>query len=112
MNDPHYVRFARALALLGTLGGPIGCGTATGPANDTGATPPDAAAADAARAIDSATPLADAGGDIDAFFDCTTCTCGLTAGDAGLPFCPGDRVVTCGCAAVGPLFPPDLPARA
>lgn len=99
MTEPHYVRFARALALVTAFGAP-GCGTATTlPEGDSGA-PNDAAT------------IADSGADAGASFDCTTCTCGLTADDAGVPFCTGDAVITCGCAAVGPLAPPDLPALA
>ncbi len=103
MTEPHYVRFARAMALVGTLAAP-GCGTATTPEGDTGATTNDSG-------TDAAAPIADAG-DVDAFFDCTSCTCGLLAEDAGLPYCPSERIVQCGCAAVGPLAPPDLPALA
>jgi hypothetical protein len=92
MTEPHYLRFARTLALAsGIAGAASGCGMSTTPGNDTG------------------TGVADAGG-VDAFFDCASCTCGLTATDAGVPFCSGDAVITCGCAAVGPLAPPDLAA--
>lgn len=101
MTEPHYVRFARAMALVGTLSAP-GCGMATSPQGDSG--PPGSDAG-----TDAAVPIADAS-DVDAFFDCTSCTCGLLAADVGLPDCPSERIVQCGCAAVGPLAPPDLPA--
>jgi hypothetical protein len=100
MTEPHYVRVARALALLGALGTAPGCGLAS--------TPPQG---DAAAANDADT-MADASSDVDAAIDCTTCTCGLTADDAGVPFCSGQATLSCGCAAVGPLAPPDLPALA
>lgn len=100
MTEPHYVRFARAVALVGTLAAP-GCGTATAPESDTGS-PGNDSGTDAASIADAS--------DVDAFFDCTSCTCGLLAEDAGLPYCPSERIVQCGCAAVGPLAPPDLSA--
>jgi hypothetical protein len=84
MAVPHYLRFARVLALAGGVASSAsGCGTATT------SEPPDAYRTDA-------------------FFDCTTCTCGEGSTDAGLPICPGQQVLHCGCAAVGPLAPPDL----
>lgn len=110
MTEPHYVRFARALALASTLGGVAGCGTSTTLPENDAATGADAATVDDAATLADAG--SDAGSDVDAFFDCATCTCGLTADDAGLPFCPSEQIVTCNCAAVGPLSPPNLPALA
>lgn len=112
MTEPHYVRFARALALASTLGGVAGCGASTTLPESDAAAGNDAASVSDAATLDDAAIVADAGSDVDAFFDCTTCTCGLTADDAGVPFCSGQATLTCGCAAVGPLAPPDLPALA
>jgi hypothetical protein len=126
MTDPHYLRFVRTLALLSSIGG-AGCGTSTTPGD--AATTPDAASSpdtgtDAAVAtvdtgtdapiatVDTGTdaPIAtsDGGNDVDAFFDCATCSCGFTAEDAGLPSCDPDHAIC--CVAVGPLAPPDLAA--
>ncbi len=108
MTQPHYLRFARSVALVSGLGcAAAGCGTATSPPGDAGSTLADTGGGGTdtgTPAPDTGTPVADAG------FDCTTCTCGLTADDAGLPFCSGDAILACNCAAIGPLFPPDLPA--
>ncbi len=112
MTEPHYLRFARALALVGSMGGTAaGCGMATTPAGtdagggtaDTGSTQPDTG-----TVLDDAA-IADAGSEVDAYLNCdmTMCTCGLTADDAGLPLCNQNC-----CVAVGPLAPPNLPALA
>lgn len=113
MAHPHYLRFARSLALVSGLGcAAAGCGLATTPSGDAGGSATDTGGG----ATDTGTVVADAGTDAgndtgaDAGFDCTTCTCGLTADDAGVPFCSGDAIILCNCAAVGPLSPPDLPA--
>lgn len=119
MNEPHYLRFARALALVGSIGGATaGCGMATTPSatdgggngNDGGATQPDTGTtvADTGTPLDDAA-IADAGPASDAYLFCdlTMCSCGFTADDAGLPPCD----IGC-CAAVGPLAPPNLPALA
>lgn len=129
MNQPHFVRFAQALALVtGLAGASAGCGGGTtsgtdsgSGGNDSGGGGNDAAmVADGGEATDAATTgdtgtATDAGEATDsgqmadaASFDCSTCDCGLTATDAGLPLCMGDAIITCGCAAVGPLAPPDL----
>ncbi len=84
MPAPHYLRFARALAMAGGL---AGCSLASTPSD---------AGSDAAR--------------VDAFFDCTQCSCDESVIDSGLPLCPGLQVIHCGCAAVGPLAPPELAA--
>jgi hypothetical protein len=86
VSTPHYVRFARAVALAGLAGG---CGTAM-PVE-----PQDASVLS------------------DVYVDCTDCTCIDTVDDtgrhdSGLPMCPGIRIILCGCASVGPLPPPDL----
>jgi hypothetical protein len=99
---PHYLRFARAVALVGSIGG-VGCGMATTPDADTGPGSPDAAATGDAG-TDAAVATVDAN-QPDAYRDCSTCSCGLIADDAGLPSC--DPVC---CVAVGPLAPPDLAA--
>ncbi|MFO0684414.1 MAG: hypothetical protein U0234_20340 [Sandaracinus sp.] len=112
MTEPHYLRFARALALVGSIGGAsAGCGMATTPSGtdggggttDTGSPQPDTG-----TTVDDAA-IADAGIETDAYLNCdmTMCSCGLTATDAGLPECD----IRC-CAAVGPLAPPNLPALA
>jgi hypothetical protein len=130
---PHYVRFARSLALLG-LGATAACGGTTN-------TPDDAAvAADAFASIDAPStsgdappgttdapiattdapgtdaPIAmvdDANVPADAFDVCASCTCTFPtpddAGtDAGLPDCNTVAGGAICCAAIGPLFPPDL----
>lgn len=107
MNAPHYLRFARALALVsGTL---AGCAEAHAPESDAATPPLDAPiAVDAPIGIDA--PMVDAGFDA-AGLGCGDCVC-YFAGDAG----PGalDCVAigleaTC-CYDIGPLPPPDLPA--
>jgi hypothetical protein len=82
--SPHYVRFARALVLAGMT-------SSCGQASTIG--PPDAGT--------------------DASFNCASCSCvdlvdDTDLPDGGLPQCLGIRHVVCGCAAVGPLAPPDL----
>jgi hypothetical protein len=56
--------------------------------------------------------MADAGNDSDAGGDrCATCECTFMApgADAGTTSCESLGYFEC-CPAVGPLFPPDLPA--
>ncbi len=98
---PHYLRFARSLALVGALG-LTACGddttkkgdtTADTTVSDTSAPPPDVA--------DVAEPdaIADTA---DTAVDCEACDCLAT-----------DASTSCQevcCFAVGPLYPPDLPA--
>ncbi len=132
MTTPHYVRFARSLALLGGLGA-MGCPEST-TATDAAMPPsPDAfsagdafsaedapvALADAFSAEDAPVALADAFSADDApqLSDagnvCDRCVCTGFApddagSDAGMPDCftvPGAEVC---CAAIGPLMPPDL----
>lgn len=108
---PHYARFARSLALLGGLGA-AGCSTSNTLDPDAAAGTDAARVEDAFAAADSATPSDDAAVAVDADL-CATCGCfGFTpedAGvDAGVPDCntiPGAEIC---CAAIGPLFPPDL----
>ena len=106
MSDRHYVRFARAIALAGTLAGPAGCAVSTTPMDDSG-TPGSDAGTDAGASIADAA-LADAALTDDAFVDCNLCQCSFTASDSGRPTCPG---TTC-CAIPGPLAPPNLPVVA
>ena len=119
MTTPHYVRFARSLALLGGLGA-MGCPEST-TATDAAMPPsPDAfSAGDAFSAEDAPVALADAFSADDApqLSDagnvCDRCVCTGFApddagSDAGMPDCftvPGAEVC---CAAIGPLMPPDL----
>jgi hypothetical protein len=115
LSAPHYVRFARSLALLGGLGA-----AATGCDATTHSPTPDAAAGpDATIADDAAVATADAPGEdapavaSDAFDVCTTCGCfGFAPDDAGVDAGVPDCLTLAGaeicCAAVGPLFPPDL----
>ncbi len=130
---PHYVRVARALALLTGLAGLPACSDRADPMlpGDLGV---DAnvvadAGGDGGPTIDAggdtdAGPLADAGGDVDAGPTadagvendaggnrCATCVCSamVPGVDAGTASCESLGYVEC-CPAVGPLFPPDLPA--
>lgn len=108
----HHARFARALALVSTLGASAaGCYEAHAIGGSTDGAAPDAARPDSAApdsaAPDSAAPdsaLVDAG--LDTGLTCETCDCSWTSPPpensceaAGLWMC---------CAAVGPLAPPDL----
>jgi hypothetical protein len=145
-RDPHYLRVARALALItGLAGVATGCGgddvsgtdgsvsmdgtvasDGGGDGTDGGGGGTDGGGTDGGEGVDGG-EMADAGGtDGGASNDggaedggtaiadggdiCATCVCFATPGvDAGLPMCDGDEIITCGCAAIGPLFPPDLP---
>ncbi len=118
-REPHFVRFAQALALVTGLAGCSATTTGTGDAGGTGgdaASGDDAAmVADAGGGGDDAGGLGDDAGAADdadvadaGGFDCTTCDCGFTGLDAGLPVCPVEAQVVCGCVAIGPLAPPDL----
>lgn len=135
MTLPHYVRFARSLALLG-LGATAACGGTTNTPDDA-ATMADAfssmdapmATSDAPAATTDApvvaldapstgedAPIAsadDANVPADAFDVCATCSCSFPtpfdAGtDAGLPDCNTVAGGAVCCAAIGPLLPPDL----
>lgn len=112
LDTPHYVRFARSLALLGGLGttalGAVGCYGTSEP-------PDDAATQDAYSAVDAPVATNDAAvPTVDADL-CATCVCvggfypeDAAGADAGGPDCytiPGAEIC---CAAIGPLFPPDL----
>ena len=138
LSTPHYVRFARSLALLGGLGA-MGCPEST--------TPPDAAmppsdafgAQDAFSAEDAPVVLVDASsaedarGSTDAAFVrpdafsaedapqlsdagnvCDRCVCSGfgpaedAGADAGAPDCFTVPGAEICCAAIGPLMPPDL----
>jgi hypothetical protein len=104
MNDPHYLRFVRTLALVSSIGG-AGCGMATTP-DDVGSTGQDAATA-ADTGADAVVVLVDADTP-DTAFSCASCQCSFGGVDAGLPACEPDHTVC--CVAVGPLAPPDLAA--
>lgn len=114
---PHYLRFACALAFVGTTG----CGASTTPRQLGDAEVADGAGLDArigdGGAIDAGdTPDGgfDAGGLADASIDggaidCNNCVCvgALPEPDGGNTLAECDP--TC-CFAVGPLSPPNLPA--
>lgn len=134
MDTPHYVRFARSLALLGGLGATaVGCyGTSGAPDaaasidadnwNEAAVPTQDAYSADDAplarvdaySAVDAPIAASDAPATDDANL-CATCVCvggfypeDAAGADAGGPDCytiPGAEIC---CAAIGPLFPPDL----
>lgn len=110
MDTPHYLRFARSLALLGGIGAAAaGCASTNTPGEDAASTTVDAASApDAFASIDDAGPVPD-----DAFDICATCLCtGFTPDDAGIdagvPSCETLAGAAVCCAAIGPLSPPDL----
>jgi hypothetical protein len=116
MQTPHYLRVARALALVSGLAGAAGCYAS----HETGDTSlPDASLADAGRrdaGRRDAGPR-DAGprdaGPRDGGDPCTTCGCysvfGNDGGPGGPPECFEVGLDFC-CPVVGPLSPPDLPA--
>jgi len=144
---PHYVRVARALALLTGLAGLSACSERaepmppsdsgidadlvadaggdrdSGARTDAGADTDAGSDGDAGRTLDAgasddagtsmdADVLADAGSAVDAGGDrCATCDCSflVPSTDAGTASCESLGYVEC-CPAVGPLFPPDLPA--
>ena len=132
---PHYVRVARALALLTGLTGLSACGGEDSPTPPVDSGVDSGAVADSGQDTDAggdadaggeadAGPLADAGGDVDAgqMADagvendaggdrCATCACDFMApgADGGAASCEALGFFEC-CPAVGPLFPPDLPA--
>lgn len=97
-DTPHYLRFARALALVSTVGGATaGCYAVHERPGDA----PDAAGSDAARA-DAAMPDT---GPPDTGDRCDQCSC---YGSSPLPDCYTLDYYEC-CAVIGPLAPPDLP---
>lgn len=123
---PHYVRFARSLALLGGLGAlTTGCPETTTPddassggadavasSHDAHVSPTDDAHVDPTtdayvHPTNDAYAVAD-----DAFNICDTCSCfgpgGDGAVDAGVTDCTTLAGAEVCCAAVGPLAPPDL----
>lgn len=104
-TTPHYLRVARALALAGGMAGLSGCYAATEPEAVVDAGPRRDAGpiADAGR---------DAGRDAGPVDPCAVCTCSWRGGgiDAGpVVICEETGHAEC-CLAIGPLFPPDLPA--
>ncbi len=128
-QTPHYLRFARSLALVhgALVGGSlvVGCGTTNTPADAFTPPSPDAFVSsddafvspsdDAFVATDSPIVMADDTGTVpnDAYDMCAACICigpggGGGGDDAGPPDCntvPGSEIC---CAAIGPLSPPDL----
>ena len=88
MSMPRYVRFARAIALVGVVTSP-GCYQAHERPTDAG--PVDAFVPDAPDAGPCARPL--------------PCTCPTLINDGT---CTGDHLMC--CPVVGPLSPPDLAA--
>ncbi len=99
-DDPHYLRFARALALVSTVGSAAGCHAVHERPGDA----PDAAVADARQGPDAV--VVDAGPP-DTGDRCDQCDCYTSNGP--LPNCSTVGYWEC-CAVVGPLAPPDLPA--
>jgi hypothetical protein len=109
MTTPHYLRFAQALALVSGLAGVTACADSHAPDDagmeSDGSVVADSGARDAGRrdaGHDAGTP--------DAGFTCDMCGCwfGVDAGPGSLPDCDSTGHFEC-CAAIGPLFPPDLP---
>lgn len=102
-SAPHYLRVARALALVGGMSALGGCYSATSPEveGDAGARRDAAPIADAGR---------DAGHDAGWVDACSSCVCeGWVDGGPDATGCESSGHWEC-CAAIGPLFPPDLPA--
>jgi hypothetical protein len=114
-REPHFVRFAQALALVTGLAGCAATHSGDGDSGrggDAGGGGDDAAMiADAASATDGGTRAdvgtsTDAGELVDADF-CGSCDCGFGTVDSGRPTCDSIGHFEC-CAVVGPLAPPDL----
>lgn len=124
-STPHYLRVARALALVTGLAGLPACWASheadrVRPRMDSGTTP----TADAGpsgrdagpRGRDAGPPGMDAGmmsdaGPADAGDVCATCFCPFIGPQdaGGQPTCESVGAVNC-CAVIGPLFPPNVPA--
>ncbi|MDQ3034364.1 MAG: hypothetical protein M3Y87_18295 [Myxococcota bacterium] len=119
-KTPHYVRVARALALVTGLAGLPACavsttlGTDSGPGEaDSGPMLADSGSdTDSGATGDDAGTVADAGSQPDAgtVHTCATCTCTFGVDAGPVVSCEGVGLETTCCAAIGPLFPPDLPA--
>lgn len=110
---PHFLRFARALALVSGMAAPMASGCAmqhetddTGSSPDTGSLSDTGSVSDTGGASD--TSVADAGSD--APEPCSVCEC-VFGGDGPPPpnSCEALGTPEC-CFAVGPLAPPELPA--
>lgn len=117
MRQPHYLRFARSLALVGALG-VAACGDddKTGDTADTAdsvsetvqpdTTTPDTMADTAPETVEDTiadtTPETVEDTIADTAVDCDACDCG--SADAS------ESCISACCIAVGPLYPPDLPA--
>ncbi|MFO0684693.1 MAG: hypothetical protein U0234_21735 [Sandaracinus sp.] len=101
-DPPHYLRFARALALVSTVASTGGAVAGCHAAHERPGDAPDAARPDArvdAFAIDTGPP--------DTGDRCLQCECYTMTGT--LPSCQTLGYVEC-CAVIGPLAPPNLPA--
>ena len=148
-KTPHYVRVARALALVTALAGAPACSSSTTPDTDsgTGGTDSGGMIADSGGgAIDSGGGATDSGGggtdsgggatDSGAGVDsghaghdsgtavadagqpdgggivhtCETCVCTYGADAGPVVSCEAIGMEIPCCIAIGPLFPPDLPA--
>ncbi len=96
-TTPHFLRFARALALVSGTLAPIASGCAMQHQSDDTGTTPD-------------TSVADAGTDAPYVDPCASCDC-VFGGDTPPPpnSCEAMGTPEC-CYAVGPLAPPELPA--
>lgn len=106
-TTPHFLRFARALALVSGIAAPLASGCAMQhETDDTGSTP-DASVADTSVAD---TSVADAGNDAPYVDPCASCDC-VFGGDEPPPpnSCEAMGTPEC-CYAVGPLAPPELAA--
>ena len=143
-RDPHYLRVARALALItGLAGVATGCGSDhRSPGTDSGMVADGSMRIDGSGGSDAGDDDAGGGTDggdmdggdmtdggdandgggndggsddggtviADGGLTCDECTCfGIIGEDAGLPICPSELIFDCGCAVIGPLYPPDLP---
>jgi hypothetical protein len=111
---PHYVRFARSLALLGLGATALGCGGADAPPDAAAALDAPSSTTDAPSLMaDASTTTEDASVPLDAFDVCGTCSCVFPTAedagtDAGVLDCNTVEGGAACCAAVGPLFPPEL----
>lgn len=106
MQAPHYLRFARALALVSGVASACACSQSHG-GDDASVAPVDAPAIPDAPPVAVDAPLVF----VDAGNVCDICRCYLFEPDAGdgAPDCTAIGAWDC-CPIEGPLPPPDLPA--
>ena len=135
-STPHYLRVARALARVTGLAGISACGSPGPGGSDSGTTGTDSGTAmvdsgpggsdsgpgdsdsgpggsdSGTTMADSGTTASDGGAPVDAMaFTCATCACTFgVPEDAGQVSCSDVGLEIECCAAIGPLFPPDMPA--